>query len=240
LAGINERELLNYSAHKIIIDLKFYIAGILTLLSMKISGQSLPQNGPVSFLALGDSYTIGESVAEDQRWPVLLCNALTEKGYNCKSPAIIATTGWRTDDLKRAIEEANQKKTFDLVSLLIGVNNQYQGRSIEVYAKEFEELLTIAIDHAGGDHAKVFVLSIPDYGYTPFGKNKQAVISTAIDEFNAVNKTVSEKYKVRYYNITDISRMGLDDPELIADDGLHPSGKMYNLWVKRLVGVIED
>jgi lysophospholipase L1-like esterase len=220
--------------------MKFYLASLLTLLSMKISGQSLPQNKPVSFLALGDSYTIGESVAEDQRWPVLLCKALSDKGYTCKSPRIIATTGWRTDDLKHAIEKANLPRKFDLVSLLIGVNNQYQGKSVRTYEKEFEELLMIAIDHAGGDKGKVFVLSIPDYGYTPFGKNKQSEISQLIDEFNAVNKKVTEKFDVRYYNITDISRMGLDDPELIADDGLHPSGKMYRLWVKRLVGVIED
>jgi lysophospholipase L1-like esterase len=220
--------------------MKFYIASLLILLTMKISGQSLPQNEPISFLALGDSYTIGESVAESQRWPVLLCKALSDKGYKCKSPVIIATTGWRTDDLKHAIEKANLPGKFDLVSLLIGVNNQYQGKSVQVYEREFEELLMIAIDHAGGDKEKVFVLSIPDYGYTPFGKNRQADISKAIDDFNAVNKKVSEKHKVRYYNITDISRMGLDDPTLVADDGLHPSGKMYKLWVKRLVGVIED
>ena len=220
--------------------MKFYIASLLMLLTTKISGQSLPQNEPVSFLALGDSYTIGESVAEGQRWPVLLCKALSDKGYKCKSPVIIATTGWRTDELKHAIEKANLTRKFDLVSLLIGVNNQYQGKSVHTYETEFEELLMVAIDHAGGDKGKVFVLSIPDYGYTPFGKNKQAEISEAIDEFNAVNKKISEKHKVRYYNITDISRMGLDDPTLIADDGLHPSGKMYNLWVKRLVGVIED
>ena len=193
--------------------------------------QAIQQNEKIRFLALGDSYTIGESVAEADRWPVQLINRLTKNGYFCDYPKIIATTGWRTDDLKRAITAENPTKNYNLVSLLIGVNNQYQGKSAKDYAPEFEELLQVAIAHAGGDKTKVFVVSIPDYGFTPFGKEKQAEITKALDEFNAVNKSIAEKFGVLYFNITDISRQGFKDPKLIAEDGLHPSGKMYSLWV---------
>lgn len=213
---------------------------MLMMFTAAISGQTIPQNESVKYLALGDSYTIGESVSQDQRWPVQLVKALNDKGYNCQPPDIIATTGWRTDDLMHAIKKAKPAKNYDLVSLLIGVNNQYQGKDIGSYSREFEELLKTAIEHAKGKEEQVFVLSIPDYGYTPFGKDRQPEISKAIDEFNAVNKKISQKYNVRYYNITDISRMGLDDQNLVASDGLHPSAAMYNLWVKRLVGSIED
>jgi lysophospholipase L1-like esterase len=218
--------------------MKFYLAGLLTWLSMEINGQMLAKNEPVKFLALGDSYTIGESVAEDQRWPVQLMNAFAGSGYKCHEPAIIASTGWRTDDLKKAIEGSGISKDHNLVSLLIGVNNQYQGKSSGEYAGEFEELLNIAIQFASDDKSKVFIISIPDYGFTPFGKSRQHEISSEIDAFNAINKSIAEKKGVKYINITDISRQGLKDPELVAGDGLHPSGKMYGLWVERMLGVI--
>lgn len=220
--------------------MKFYLAGLLTWISMEISGQTLPKNEPVKFLALGDSYTIGESVAEDQRWPVQLMKVLTENGYKCHTPRIIATTGWKTDDLKKALNDSSLSKDYNLVSLLIGVNNQYQGKSAGEYAPEFEELLNIAIQYAGDDKSKVFIISIPDYGFTPFGKSKQREISLAIDAFNALNKSIAKKKGVKYINITDISRQGLKNPELVAGDGLHPSGKMYALWVERLMNVMVD
>ncbi len=187
----------------------------------------------VKFLALGDSYTIGESVPAAERWPVQLINRLrTEKGFACDDPRIIATTGWRTDNLKNAITAANiQPNEYNLVSLLIGVNNQYQHKTVESYAPEFEELVKTAIALAGGKKSHVFVVSIPDYGYTPFGKNKQAEITAALDQFNAVNKSISERLGIKYFNITDISRRGLTEPDLVANDGLHPSGKMYAEWV---------
>ena len=146
----------------------------------------------LKFLALGDSYTIGESVAEKDRWPVQLAAQLRAKGLNVGDPKIIATTGWRTDDLKNAIVKDNPSTDYDYVSLLIGVNNQYQGKSSAAYAPEFEELLKMAIEFAGGDRSKVFVVSIPDYGFTPFGKEKKETITKAIDEFNAVNKSITE------------------------------------------------
>jgi lysophospholipase L1-like esterase len=187
------------------------------------------------FLAFGDSYTIGESVAEKDRWPVQLAEALRRNGYQFSDPQIIATTGWRTDDLRKAILAAAPSKNFDLVSLLIGVNNQYQGKSANDYKPEFEELLKMAIEFAGGDNSKVFVVSIPDYGFTPFGKEKQAVISGELDEFNSINRAISEKHGVRYFYITDISRRGISEPALVAADGLHPSAKMYSEWVELIM-----
>ncbi len=187
------------------------------------------------FLALGDSYTIGESVSEKERWPVQLAKKLREKGKSIGEPLIIATTGWRTDDLMNAVNKAHLKNEYDLVSLLIGVNNQYQGKSSEEYVIEFEDLLKTAIQLAKGKKENVFVVSIPDYGYTPFGKPKQAEISKALDRFNEINKRITEKAGIKYINITDISRQGIQQPELVADDGLHPSGKMYSLWVDRIV-----
>ncbi len=189
----------------------------------------------MEFLALGDSYTIGESVLQNERWPVQLIEALNRSGFKFESLKIIATTGWRTDDLKKAIFKEDPMKNFDLVSLLIGVNNQYQGRSAADYEPEFEELLNIAISLAGGDKEKVFVVSIPDYGFTPFGKEKQPDISKEIDAFNNINRAVSEKYGISYFDITPLSRKGFEDPELVASDGLHPSGKQYRLWVELIL-----
>jgi lysophospholipase L1-like esterase len=197
--------------------------------------QRSPQSKQLKFLALGDSYTIGESVAEDQRWPVQLVKELEKTGKSFSPPRIIATTGWRTDDLKNAIQKENLSNDYDLVSLLIGVNNQYQGKSAEAYAPEFEELLMMAIQFAGGDKSKVFVVSIPDYGFTLFGKEKQEMITKELNEFNRINKEIADKNGVQYFNITDISRKGIEDPELVAGDGLHPSGKMYAEWVNTIL-----
>ena len=212
-----------------------FVCAVLSTISMPANAQILSKGRPVKLLALGDSYTIGESVAELQRWPVQLVQGLKEYGYTCYDPQIIAATGWRTDDLKKAIQSGNLPKDFNLVSLLIGVNNQFQGKTPERYGAEFDELLNSAIQYAGGDAARVLVLSIPDYGYTPFGKEQQATISRAIDAFNAINRSIAEKKNVVYIDITDISRLGLKDPSLVSPDGLHPSGKMYSEWVRRIL-----
>lgn len=200
--------------------------------SMSLSAQNKPA---ISFLALGDSYTIGESVAEGERWPVQLSRVLRERGQNVGDPRIIATTGWRTDQLKQATMDANLKNDWGMVSLLIGVNNYYQKKTVESYAPEFEELLKMAVDLAGGKKENVFVVSIPDYGFTPFGKAKQEEITKGIDAFNAVNKEITKKMGIRYVEITDLTREGLTKPEYVAADGLHPSGKMYALWVERIL-----
>ncbi len=195
----------------------------------------------VSYLALGDSYTIGESVAASERFPVLLASELRAEGIPVEEPTIIAKTGWTTSNLQSGIAKANFKeKEFDLVSLLIGVNNQYQGRSLEEYKREFTELLLQSIDLAGGTKENVFVVSIPDYGYTPFGRSRQEAISNEIDCFNAANKRITDSLGVAYINITPISRNGLSDPSLVADDGLHPSGKMYSQWVALMVDAVKQ
>ena len=212
---------------------------ILVLLSTPGMGQKLFVPEEVKFLALGDSYTIGESVLARSRWPVQLADSLSKIGVDCLEPKIIAKTGWRTDDLKAAIARAKLKPEYTLVSLLIGVNNYYQGKSVESYELEFEELLSLAIKLAGGNSARVFVLSIPDYGYTPFGRDKQKKISEGIDAFNVANREIAETYDVKYYSITDISRRGLDEPDLVAVDGLHPTEKMYSEWVQRILADVK-
>lgn len=188
----------------------------------------------IKYLALGDSYTIGESVAENERWPEQLAEVMRSKGKKVEKPRIIAVTGWRTDQLKKAMEDAHLQNEYGLVSLLIGVNNQYQKRTAESYAPEFEELLSMAVTLAGGKKENVFVVSIPDYGYTPFGKPRQPEITEAIDRFNRVNQTITEKQGIKYISITDLTRQGLEKPEYVAPDNLHPSGKMYTLWTARI------
>ena len=215
---------------------KVYLIVLLTLMmATQTNSQKLLKKEPVKFLALGDSYTIGESVAEPQRWPVQLVNALMLKGFTCHQPEIVANTGWRTDDLERAIAERNLPKDFNLVSLLIGVNNQYQGKSTEEYTRAFEELLLMAIQLGSGVRSHVLVLSIPDYGYTPFGKARQSTISEEIEAFNDINRAIAKKHGVTYVDITGISRRGFAEPGLVAEDGLHPTGKMYALWVERIL-----
>jgi lysophospholipase L1-like esterase len=207
---------------------------VLIVLFISISFTAMSQP-PIKYLALGDSYTIGESVTEAERWPVQLAEALRKRGTAVEGPKIIATTGWRTDNLKNAMDIARLKDEYGMVSLLIGVNNQYQGKPISIFTKEFEELLNIAIRLAGGKKENVFVVSIPDYGYTPFGKPKQEKISKELDEYNNISREITEKYKVKYIYITDISRKGFEDPALVASDGLHPSGKQYGLWVQKII-----
>jgi lysophospholipase L1-like esterase len=193
------------------------------------------------FLALGDSYTIGESVAESERWPVQLAAKLKERGVSISTPHIIAKTGWTTDELKRGVEADRPTGNYGLVTLLIGVNNQYRKRSPEQYRAEFREMLQQAIGYAGGDAAHVVVLSIPDWGVTPFAvKQGRPNISAEIDEFNRINREETEAAKAHYVDITPISREAKDDPTLIAKDGLHPSGKMYSRWVEAALPALPE
>jgi lysophospholipase L1-like esterase len=190
----------------------------------------------LSYLALGDSYTIGESVAESERWPVQLSKSLAKNGVEVASPQIIAQTGWTTDELKEKIVSENITKTYDLVSLLIGVNNQYRGRSVEQFQTEFIELLETAIKFAGYKSEQVFVVSIPDWGITPFGgKGQNKTISKQIDLFNKVKKEETDKKGILFIDITPISRLAINDISLIAKDGLHPSEKMYRQWVEKIL-----
>lgn len=194
----------------------------------------------VRYLALGDSYTIGQSVAVADRWPVQLADTLRGLGYHAEEPQIIARTGWTTGELAAAIKSAAPDSTFSLVSLLIGVNNQYRGLSSEEYRLELRALLEQSISFAGNDTGRVFVLSIPDWGVTPFAKDRnRQQIAKEINEFNAIKREESLRAGVTYIDITDISRRAADDASLIASDGLHPSGKMYREWVIRALPYIE-
>jgi lysophospholipase L1-like esterase len=187
----------------------------------------------IKFLALGDSYTIGEGVDANERWPDQLCVLLAEKGIICSDLQIIAKTGWTTDELNAAIDEAKPDQDFDLVSLLIGVNNQYRGRSVEDYAAEFKALLARAIGFAGGNNKKVIVLSIPDWGVTPFAEGRdREKIAEEINMFNTVNKSVCDELGVKWFNITPLTRNAKSDLSLLAADGLHPSGKAYREWAE--------
>lgn len=188
----------------------------------------------ISVLCLGDSYTKGEGVPLLQSFPYQLKDSLGQSGFFIDTLQVIAQTGWTTKNLLQAIEAANITETFDIVTLLIGVNNQYQGKSISEYEIEFKELALTAIQFAGGNYKKVFVLSIPDYGYTPFGESNQTVISLEIDQFNASNKRISDSLNLTYFDITPITREGLSRPELVTGDRLHPSGLCYDLWVKQI------
>ncbi|MFO0012188.1 MAG: SGNH/GDSL hydrolase family protein [Planctomycetota bacterium] len=207
---------------------------------------------PIVFtiLSLGDSYTIGEGVAPEERWPVQLAVALQSLELDVRDPQIIARTGWTTDELRKGIEETQVEARYDWVTVLIGVNNQYRGRSPDEYRKELRELLRYAVEKAGSNSKRVIVLSIPDWGVTPFAKEKErdpAKIAMEIDTYNRVKREESEQLGVHFVDITDISReAGLADralpaeKRLLADDGLHPSGTMYQRWVERVLPIIRE
>lgn len=206
--------------------------------SSDTSGSS---NAKYSYLALGDSYTIGESVAVDKRWPVQLVDRLNQRGYEVAPPKIVAKTGWTTRDLIRGIEsEIDVHRDFDLVSILIGVNNQYQNKTLSEFETELNEIFRKAINHSKNLEKGVFAVSIPDYGATPFGASNAQEIGMEIDEFNAVFRKVAEEYNVDFYNITPISRQGLENPQLVAGDGLHPSGLMYQYWVDQIIDQVAE
>lgn len=201
----------------------------------------MPTSSPVvqspahflTYLALGDSYTIGEGVAEQQRWPVQLVAQLRKAGVVMADPQIIARTGWTTDELAAGIAEKQPQGPFALVTLLIGVNNQYRHRLPTEYREQFRDLLQQAIALAGGQPDHVLVVSIPDWSVTPFaqGRDRQE-ISAEIDYFNVINREEAAQAGARYVNITPGSRLAADDATLLADDQLHPSGKMYATWVE--------
>jgi len=191
---------------------------------------SFSQNNNYSYLALGDSYTIGENVKESERWPVQLSNSLRNK---LNKPVIIAKSGWTTDQLIDTLNKINFNKKFDFVSLLIGVNNQYRGRSVENFKEGFTILLKKSIEYANYKKERVMVVSIPDWGVTPFAKNKnRTIIGNEIDAFNKLIHDECMKNNITFFNITEISRKAVNNNSLIAEDGLHPSKKMYKQWVK--------
>lgn len=190
------------------------------------------------FLALGDSYTIGEGVDPSLRWPVLLADTLRAKGIDVADPEIIAETGWTTDELDAAIDRAEPRGEFDLVSLLIGVNNQYRKRSAKNYRGEFRALLRRAAGFAGGTAERVLVLSIPDWGVTPFAEGDDRTpeqIGAEIDAYNAVARAEAEAAGALFIDITPLFRTRPLDAALVVEDGLHPSGRVYAAWVERVL-----
>ncbi|GEO05258.1 lysophospholipase [Adhaeribacter aerolatus] len=193
------------------------------------------------YLALGDSYTIGESVSEDERWSVQLAQMLRAKGFNIRNPKTIAQTGWTTGELIETLNKTFQQQSYDLVTLLIGVNNQYRGQTLETYRAEFRQLLQTAIRYGKNDASRVIVLSIPDWGVTPFAEGRdRAKIATEIDAFNAVAREETQKVGVTFLDITPLSRKALGDQTYVADDKLHFSGKMYQEWANLVYPVAES
>lgn len=189
----------------------------------------------IRYLALGDSYTIGEAVAEDGRWPTQLAAALRDEGIALAPPRIIATTGWTTDELHAAMDAAEPIGEHGFVSLLIGVNNQYRGRDVDEYRAQFAALLDRAIALAGGRADRVIVLSIPDWGATPFGQasgRDLAKVAAELDAYNAVNRAESESRGVAWVDVTPVSRARGAEAAMVAEDGLHPSAAMYSEWMR--------
>jgi lysophospholipase L1-like esterase len=200
-----------------------------------------PTSRNFNYLALGDSYTIGQNVCETCRFPEQLKDSL--KNYLPSSDNIfvkvVAQTGWTTTNLKNAITNENLQAQYDLVTLLIGVNNQYQNRPFSLYETEFPELLQTAITLAKGDKNRVIVVSIPDYAFTPFGQGSSnpETISNQLDQYNLFAKNHAESLEIKFVNITDITRDGLNNPQLVASDNLHPSELAYSKFVERLLPV---
>jgi lysophospholipase L1-like esterase len=205
--------------------------------TMTTTAPILDEIKELTYLALGDSYTIGEAVEQELTFPHQLVRELKAQEIRLANPKIIAKTGWTTDELQTAIETENVTQKFDIVTLLIGVNNQYRGNSPITYRKEFKELLQTAIGYANGIKKHVFVVSIPDWGVTPFGKGSGKdikVIASEIDAFNTINKAETLALGISYTDITPASRIAAADLALVSTDGLHPSGKMYAEWALKV------
>ena len=196
----------------------------------------LPSMNTFTYLALGDSYTIGEAVAADQSFPAQLASKL-EAGINrsCKKLKIIAKTGWTTDELQKGIQRAKPGSGYDLVTLLIGVNNQYRSYGQDQYKKEFTELLNQAISFASGNQSKVIVVTIPDYGCTPFGAEMAEKIYSDLIWYNETATDIAGSSGVEVVDIFAISRRAKSEPELIASDKLHPSAEMYTIWAEAIL-----
>ncbi len=200
---------------------------------------------PFTILCLGDSYTIGEAVQPAERFSFQAVELLKKQDVFFAEPEIIAQTGWTTDELANAISAKNIQRTFDFVTLLIGVNNQYRQRDIENYKKEFSALLQTAIKYADNRKKRAIVISIPDWGVTPFvaqdaHKRSSEIIAKEIDEFNAAQESICKEENIHFINITTASRNAKEDRNLIAEDGLHPSAKMYAEWAEKVAGRIAE
>ena len=223
----------------------FKIVLLVLFISAACESPEMPQPiepSDISILFLGDSYTIGQSVCDSCRYPAQLVDSLELLSPDTQIASdLVATTGWTTTNLLAAIETADLQDSYDYVYLLIGVNNQYQNKPFSLYEAEFPELLDYSINKANGLESRVNVISIPDYGFTPFGQNGNMLkISEELDEYNSFAKLQSQENSVKFISITDISRQGLQDFSLVAPDGLHPSTKQYTAWLARILPVIKE
>ena len=197
----------------------------------------ISNESPLSLLALGDSYTIGEGVNEEERWPNQFVQVAYENGIDFLTPRIIAMTGWKTYDLINEIESSNFEKKYDYVSLLIGVNNQFNSRSINEFEDDLDKLL-IKINNLKKKDGSVLIVSIPDWGSSPYGENMDRnQISTEINTFNNSLKSFANINGLKYVDVTEISRRAINEPNLITSDNLHPSGLMYLEWAKKIFNV---
>lgn len=212
---------------------------VATYFIMNFSNLAFAQQ-PLTYLALGDSYTIGEGVDEKDRYPVQLVREFNKTGkLRLETPQIIAKTGWTVDELDAGINASQtDEQGYDLVTLLIGVNNQYRGRPVADYEKDFEAMLQRALVFARGHKDHVVVLSIPDWGVTPFAVNRksdQAKVAKEIDAYNAAKKAICDKYNVTFIDITEDYRSIGAKPEMVVEDQLHPSGLVYARWTEKLL-----
>ena len=222
--------------------MKTYIYSLLLIFTFVNPGKDLARltnlsNMTYTYLALGDSYTIGEQVPVAENYPNQVVQMLRKKGVLFYAPEIIAKTGWSTDELQSAINEHQFLEKYDFVSLLIGVNNQYRGRPVNEFEDQFETLLKKAIQFAGNDRSRVVIISIPDWGVTPFAESRdKKQIKAEIDSYNNVCKSIAGKYQIHYIYITDWTREAASDHSLLTADGLHPSGKEYKRWAELISG----
>lgn len=206
-------------------------------------GNSMPAGAPAAtatYLALGDSYTIGEGAADADRWPVQLAELARQQGIGLMRPDLIARTGWTTAELADAITSAHLTKTYDVVSLLIGVNNQYRGQTVARYRTELQQLLHTALDLAGSRAGRVFVLSIPDWGQSPFAAGQdRARIGAEIDQFNAVARQECQALGIAFVDITPATRAAAGDNTQFTRDGLHYSGAQMRRWAQLALPVVQ-
>lgn len=190
----------------------------------------------IRYLALGDSYTIGTGIETENSWPRQLSDSLEAQGFFIDTTHIFATNGWTTADLKNGIASQKPDSNYNLVSLLIGVNNQYQGLELTMYRTDFRLLLEQAIAFASGDTSRVFVVSIPNYGVTPFAQTRNPVmIRQEIDVYNDIAGDICNEYEIPFVNITPISELASEDTTLLAPDNLHPSAEMYAMWIEEML-----
>lgn len=214
--------------------LKFHLLSIICFMILFISCKKMGLKE--SYLALGDSYTVGESISKKHTWPKQLVDSLKKRSVFLSEPRIIAKTGWTTDELKKAINDSSLDYPYDWVSLLIGVNNQYRGRDLDEFKLQFESLLSEAIAFSGNRKERVFVISLPDWGSMPFAKDRDPnKIAIEIDNFNQIIYEVCAIENIKFIDITPISRNIYSNPNWIAKDSLHPSKEQYSKWVEKMI-----